>query len=74
MVQQYLYLEYFVCLRHFEGMVLQNHKNKHSENGTRYLQEIRRTKIKLNLKIGAFRLQTDLSGQFLQMESTQVTK
>ena len=84
MLQQFLHLEYFPDpyhlpelagqsvnrMRHFEGMVLQNHKNRHSENSTRYLQEIRRTKIKLNLKIGTFRLRTDLSGQFLQMEST----
>ena len=38
-------------------------KNNRSENGSRYFEEIRRTRIKLILQIGTFRLRTDLSGR-----------
>ena len=34
----------------FEGMVLQNLENNHSENGTRYFEEIRRTRMNLSFK------------------------
>ena len=37
-------------------------KNNHSANGTRYFEEIRRTRIKLILQIGSFCLRTDRSG------------
>ena len=40
-------------MRHFEGMVLQNPENNHSEND----------RIKLILKIGALRSRTDWSGR-----------
>ena len=59
-------------MRHFEWMVLQNLKEKnHSENGTRYFEEIRRTRMKLILQIGTFYVYklTGLAGQLWQMES-----
>ena len=38
-------------------------KNNHSENGTRYFEEIRRTEKKTHiLQIGTFRFRTDRSG------------
>lgn len=52
-------------MRHFEGMVLQNleiKKNNHSENGERYFEEIRRSRLNLILQVGVFRLQTDRPG------------
>ena len=38
-------------------------KNDHSENGTRYFEEIRKTSMKL--KIDTFRLRTDRSGRLV---------
>ena len=49
-------------MRHFEGMVLQNLKNNHSENGPYNFEGIRRTRIELILQFGKFRLRTDRPG------------
>ena len=47
-------------MRHFEGMVVQNN---HSETGTRYFEEIRRTGTNLIFQVGAsVHLRTDRSG------------
>ena len=45
-------------MRHFDGMLLQNLENNHSENSTRLLK-----KFKLILQIGTFRLRLDRCGR-----------
>ena len=47
----------------FKGWCCKILKNKHSENGTRYFEEIRRTRIELILQIGTLCLRTGRSGR-----------